>query len=94
MARRNPALDGKIAEAARAEFLEKGYRGASLRQIAERAGALEILDVRFGYLGARGGELLDGDELLVAPMGGNIPGRRLTQAADGHKRRPQFPIRD
>ena len=39
MARRNPALDGKIAEAARAEFLEKGYRGASLRQIAERAGA-------------------------------------------------------
>ena len=39
MARRNPALDEKIIAAARAEFLEKGYQGASLRPIAERAGA-------------------------------------------------------
>ena len=39
MARRNPALDERIIAAARAEFLEKGYQGASLRPIAERAGA-------------------------------------------------------
>ncbi len=39
MANRNPALDGQIASAARAEFLEKGYQDASLRRIAERAGA-------------------------------------------------------
>ena len=38
MANRNHALDGKIVAAARSEFLEKGYREASLRKIAERAG--------------------------------------------------------
>ena len=38
MAVKNHALDQKIVEAARAEFLEKGFRGASLQQIAARAG--------------------------------------------------------
>lgn len=38
MALRNHSLDGKIAAAAREEFLEKGYTGASLRRIAEKAG--------------------------------------------------------
>ena len=38
MALRNHALDDKIITAARGEFLEKGYSGASLRKIAERAG--------------------------------------------------------
>lgn len=38
MALRDHSLDERIIEAARAEFLEKGYRGASLRKIAERAG--------------------------------------------------------
>ena len=37
MAVKNHALDQKIVEAARAEFLEKGFRGASLQQIAARA---------------------------------------------------------
>ena len=38
MAVKNHALDEKIVEAARAEFLEKGFRGASLQKIAARAG--------------------------------------------------------
>lgn len=38
MANRDHSLDGKIVDAARSEFLEKGYRGASLRKIAEKAG--------------------------------------------------------
>lgn len=38
MALRNHALDEKIVDAARAEFLEKGYRDASLHKIAARAG--------------------------------------------------------
>ena len=39
MALRDYSLDGKITAAAREEFLEKGYSGASLRKIAEKAGA-------------------------------------------------------
>ncbi len=39
MALRDHSLDDKITAAARAEFLEKGYSGASLRKIAEKAGA-------------------------------------------------------
>lgn len=39
MANRDHSLDSKIASAAYAEFLEKGYQHASLRQIAEKAGA-------------------------------------------------------
>lgn len=38
MALRNHSLDDKIITAAREEFLEKGYVGASLRKIAEKAG--------------------------------------------------------
>ena len=38
MALRDHTLDEKIADAARKEFLEKGYTGASLRKIAEKAG--------------------------------------------------------
>lgn len=38
MALRDHTLDDKITAAARAEFLEKGYVGASLRKIAENAG--------------------------------------------------------
>ena len=38
MALRDHSLDDKITAAARAEFLEKGYAGASLRKIAENAG--------------------------------------------------------
>ena len=38
MALRDHSLDDKITAAARAEFLEKGYTGASLRKIAEKAG--------------------------------------------------------
>ena len=37
MAVKNHALDARIVTAARAEFLEKGFRGASLQQIAARA---------------------------------------------------------
>lgn len=39
MALRDHTLDEKIITAARQEFLEKGYSGASLRRIAEKAGA-------------------------------------------------------
>ena len=39
MALRDHSLDDKIAGAARTEFLARGYRDASLRKIAERAGA-------------------------------------------------------
>ena len=38
MALRNHSLDDKITAAAREEFSEKGYTGASLRKIAEKAG--------------------------------------------------------
>lgn len=38
MALRDHSLDDRITAAARAEFLEKGYAGASLRKIAENAG--------------------------------------------------------
>lgn len=39
MALRDHSLDDKIITAAREEFLEKGYSEASLRKIAEKAGA-------------------------------------------------------
>ena len=39
MALKERALDDKIIAAAREEFSEKGYSGASLRKIAEKAGA-------------------------------------------------------
>lgn len=39
MARRDPSLDSRITAAAFEEFSEKGYAGASLRKIAEKAGA-------------------------------------------------------
>lgn len=38
MALRDHSLDDKITAAARSEFLEKGFAGASLRKIAENAG--------------------------------------------------------
>lgn len=38
MALRDHSLDDKITAAARSEFLEKGFAGASLRRIAENAG--------------------------------------------------------
>ena len=38
MALRDHSLDDKITAAALAEFLDKGYTGASLRKIAEKAG--------------------------------------------------------
>ena len=38
MARRDHSLDDRITAAAREEFGEKGYAGASLRRIAEKAG--------------------------------------------------------
>ncbi len=38
MALRDHSLDDKIIDAAFSEFLKKGYRGASLRKIAEAAG--------------------------------------------------------
>ena len=38
MALRDHSLDDKITAAARKEFLDKGYTGASLRKIAEQAG--------------------------------------------------------
>ncbi len=39
MALRDHSLDDKITTAAREEFSEKGYMGASLRKIAEKSGA-------------------------------------------------------
>lgn len=39
MARRDHSLDSRITAAAFEEFSEKGYAGASLRKIAEKAGA-------------------------------------------------------
>lgn len=39
MALRDHSLDDKIVAAAREEFSDKGYAGASLRKIAEKAGA-------------------------------------------------------
>ena len=38
MALKNHALDDGILQAAKAEFLEKGYEAASLRKIAAQAG--------------------------------------------------------
>ena len=38
MALRDHSLDGRITSAARREFLDKGYTGASLRKIAEKSG--------------------------------------------------------
>ena len=39
MARREEGVTERLVESARAEFLEKGYDGASLRSIADRAGS-------------------------------------------------------
>lgn len=58
MALRDRSLDNKIIKAAREEFSEKGYSGASLRKIAEKAGATvgaiqtryKSKDELFGYL--------------------------------------------
>lgn len=58
MAQRDHSLDNKIIKAAREEFSEKGYSGASLRKIAEKAGATvgaiqtryKSKDELFGYL--------------------------------------------
>ena len=58
MALRDRSLDDKIIKAAREEFSEKGYSGASLRKIAEKAGATvgaiqtryKSKDELFGYL--------------------------------------------
>lgn len=58
MARRDHSLDDKIITAAREEFSERGYSGASLRKIAEKAGATvgaiqtryKSKDELFGYL--------------------------------------------
>ena len=48
MALRDHSLDQRITDAARAEFLEKGYQGASLRKIAERAGVtVGAIQVRY-----------------------------------------------
>lgn len=48
MALRDHSLDERIIEAARAEFLDKGYSGASLRKIAERAGVtVGAIQVRY-----------------------------------------------
>ena len=38
MALRDHSLDDRITASAREEFCEKGYTGASLRKIAEKAG--------------------------------------------------------
>ena len=58
MASRDHSLDDKITTAAREEFLEKGYTGASLRKIAEKAGVTvgaiqtryKAKDALFGFL--------------------------------------------
>lgn len=48
MALRDHSLDERITDAARAEFLAKGYQGASLRKIAERAGVtVGAIQVRY-----------------------------------------------
>ena len=39
MARREEGVTERLIESARVEFLEKGYDGASLRSIADRAGS-------------------------------------------------------
>lgn len=48
MANRDHSLDSGIIEAAKKEFLEKGYNGASLRKIAEQAG-VTIGAIRIRY---------------------------------------------
>ena len=69
MALRDHALDEKILTAAREEFLEKGYSGASLRKIAEKAGAtVGAIQTRYKSKDALFGcllkPLLDGIESL------------------------------
>ena len=69
MAFRDHSLDDKIIIAAKKEFSEKGYSGASLRRIAEKAGATvgaiqtryKSKDELFGHLLK---PLLDGIEAL------------------------------
>ena len=59
MALRNHSLDDKIMAAAREEFLEKGYAGASLRKIAEKAGAtVGAIQTRYPSKDALFGDLL------------------------------------
>ena len=69
MALRDHSLDGKIITAAREEFLEKGYTGASLRKIAEKAGVtVGAIQTRYKSKDALFGcllkPLLDGIEAL------------------------------
>lgn len=59
MANRDHSLDGKIIDAAYSEFLEKGYRGASLRKIAEKAGVtVGAIQIRYKTKDALFGSLL------------------------------------
>lgn len=60
MALRDHSLDDKITVAARVEFLENGYTGASLRKIAEKAG------VTVGAIQTR---YKSKDELFVSLLG-------------------------
>ena len=45
-----------------------------------------------GDLGAGGGELFNGDELLALSSFQNVPGRRLPQAGDGYEGRQELPV--
>ena len=76
MALRDHSLDDKIVSAARQEFAEKGYAGASLRKIAEKAGAT-VGAIRTRYRSK--------DELffaLVRPLIDEIDGLFRTTKAD------------
>ena len=59
MALRDHSLDDRIITAAWEEFSEKGYTGASLRKIAETAGAtVGAIQTRYRYMVELFGDLL------------------------------------
>ena len=56
-----------------------------IRQFSEGARVLEHLDVGFRHLGAGGGDLLDGDEVLALSSLHQVDGSIFAQAGDGHE---------
>ena len=87
MAVKNHALDEKIIRAARAEFLEHGFRRASLHKIAERAGLTTgALYTRYKNKDALFCSLVD---VIFRELGGRSDAMRKAYAEAGSRSAPE-----
>ena len=63
-----------------------------IRKISKCSRILQHLDMGLGYLWARLGYLLNGDEALALSAVHQIPRRILSQSRNGHKGRQDLPV--